>query len=245
MNCRIVLLSLISAFLLLAFVVEASAQTRTVGVSVGNTFTYSAIAGWSSNDPNATPPSGLVELNKTQWLEVAVTAISGTNITGQLTSHYKNGTEITSGGWVDVDTGGSVNLTTWFISANLVRGDLMYTLSPYNTTTINETVTRTYANGVRDTNHVNLTSVSTSSLGNLSLATNLYWDKSTGVVVEFSTGESNQTGTHTTTWSEGLQISDSNVWTVPEFPIWTTPLIMLSAVAVIIARKRQPRRPLR
>jgi hypothetical protein len=214
MNGRIVLLSLISTFLLFALVVGASTQTRTVGVSVGNAFTYSATVGWSSNDSNATPPSDLVGLDKTQWFEWAVTAVSGTNITGQLTSHFRNGTEITNGGWVDVDTGDSVNLTTWFISANLVSGDLMYTLSPWNTSTINETVTRTYSNGVRDTNHVNLTSVATSFLGNLSFATNLYWDKSTGVVVELSTGESNQTGTYTTTGSDDVQISDSNVWTV-------------------------------
>ncbi len=61
MNCRIVLLSLISAFLLLAFVVEASAQTRTVGVSVGNTFTYSAIAGLEFKRPKcyaSVRPSG-------------------------------------------------------------------------------------------------------------------------------------------------------------------------------------------
>jgi len=223
----------------------ASAQTRTVGISVGNTFTYSVTVSWSSNDPSATPPSGLVELNKTQWLKVAVVAISGTNITGQLTSQYKNGTEMTSGGWIDVDTGASVNLTTWFVSANLGRGDLMYTLSPYNTTAINETISRAYSSGVRDTNHVDLTSTSTSSLGNLSVATNLYWDKSTGAVVEFSTGESNQTGTYTITWLEGLQISDSSVWTVPEFPLWTTPLIIFSALAVIITIKKQCRKPLR
>lgn len=248
MNGKIAFFTFVATFLLLALVTKASAQTRTVGVSVGNSFKYGFTVSWSSNDPSATPPSNLKNVNETQWMQVAVTAVSGTNITGKLTDHFKNGTEIASDGWINIDTGDSVNLTTWFISANLAAGDLMYTLSPYNTSAINETITRTYPNGARDTDHVNSTGVSTSFFANLSIATNLYWDKSTGVLVELSTGESNQTGTYTTTWSEDVQITDSNVWTVPEFPTWTTPLIMLIALTsttVVIARWRQPKRLLR
>jgi hypothetical protein len=234
-------------FLLLALVGAASAQTGTVGVTVSNTFKYSVNVIWSSNDPTATPSTDLENLNKTQWMQVAVTAVSGTNITGQITAHYQNGTEITSGGWIDIAAGNSENLTAWFISANLVAGDSMYTSSPYNTETINETVPRTYPNGVRDTNHVNITGASASVLGNLSLANNLYWDKSTGVLVELSVEESNQTGTYTTNWSEDVQISDSNVWTVPEFPSWTLTiltLIGLTSAIIIISRQKRPKKPL-
>ncbi len=120
MNSRIVLLNLISTFLLLALVVAASAQTRTVGVIVGNKFRYSFAASWSSDDPSATPPSYLVDFNDTQWLEITITAISGTNITGQTTAHYKNGTENTGGVWVDVNTGPGNNVVSLFISAHLV-----------------------------------------------------------------------------------------------------------------------------
>jgi hypothetical protein len=239
---------LILTFLLLALVWSASAQARTAGVAVSSTFKYGVTVSWSSNDPSATPLSSLEDANATQWIQLAVTDVSGTNVTEQLTTNYKNGTDITNDGWVDVDTGGG-NLTIYFISADLSPGDSIYTtVSPYNTWTINETVSRTYASGARDTNHVNVTTASTSSLGNISIANNLYWDKSTGVLVELSAAESNQTGAYLTTWSEDLQISDSNVWTVPEFPTWTATLIMLIAltsVTILISRQRQHRRPLR
>jgi hypothetical protein len=248
MNRRTVLLNLISTLLLFALVVAASAQTRTPAVSAGNTFTYSYTVNWNSNDPNATVPSDLVGINETQWAKVSVTAVSGTNVTGTLTTHYKNGTETTNDGWVDVDTGDG-NLTTLFISAGLVPGDSMYTGVQFNTYFINETVPRTYPGGARDTNHINVTSASSSSIiGNLSDTTNFYWDQSTGALVELSTAKSNQTGTYLTTWSEEMQITDSNVWTVPEFPTLTVTLITLIAltsVTVLIARQRQHRRPLR
>jgi hypothetical protein len=235
-------------FLLLALVWAASAQTRTVGVTVSNTFKYNTATSWISDDPSATPPSSLVGINSTQWVELSITAISGTNITGQTTTLYKNGTKITEGGWVDVNTGDGENLTVLIISANLAPGDSVYTSSPYNTTLIiNETTSRTYQGGARDTNHINVTSASTSSQGNLSLANNIYWDKSTGVLVELSTVESNQTGTYTTKWSEDVQISDSNVWTVPEFPNWTPTLItliMLTSAIVVIHGQKRPKKPL-
>jgi hypothetical protein len=238
MNSRIMLLNLISTFLLLALVVAASAQTRTVGVSVGNKFRYSVTVNWSSNDPSSKPSSYLVDANNTQWLEVTITAISGTNITGQTTKHYKNGTEITMGGWVDVNTGGGENITSVIISANLAAGDSVYPSSPYN---INETVPRTYLSGVRDTNHLN----TTYSSGTQSYPSNLYWDKSTGVGVEQLQEATNKTGTYTTTASLDTQIISSDVWNVPEFPTWTPTLLILIALTsaiIVIARQRQPAR---
>jgi len=244
MNSRIVLLNLISTSLLIALVAAASATTRTVGVSVGNTFRYSFTVSWNSTDPSATPPSDLVDLNNTQWGEITITAISSTNITGQMTTHYKNDTEITTGGWVDINTGNSENWTASFISANLAQGDSLYTSSPYNTWSINETVPRTYLSGVRETNHFNMTF----SSGTQSYRYNFYWDKSTGVLVEFQRGATTHTGAYTTTWSEGGQIISSNVWIVPEFSTWTSALLILIALTsatIIIARKRQPKRAFR
>jgi hypothetical protein len=244
MNGRIVLLNLISTFLLLALVVAASAQTRTVGVSVGNKFRYDRTASWSSNDPNATPFSSLIEYNNTQWREITFTAISGTNVTGQLTNHYKNGTEITTDCWIDVSTGIGENMTFLLISANLTAGDSMGTSAFYNTQILNETVSRTYLSGVRDTNHIN----STSSDGTQTYHTNIYWDKATGVLVELLQETTNQTGTYITTWSSGTQIISSDVWTVPEFPTWTPALlilIVLTSATMLIARQKQPKTPFR
>jgi hypothetical protein len=241
MNGRIVLLSLISAFLLVALVAGASAQTRTVGVIVGNKFRYGVAVGWSSNDTNATPPSFLVDANNTQWAELTITTISGTNVTGQMVAHYKNGTEISTGGWVDVNTGNGENLTVLIISANLAKGDSIYNSSS-NTGIINETMSRTYSSGIRDTNHVNVTI----SIGTQSYIMEYYWDKSTGVAVELLRESTTQTGAYTTTWSEDIQIIGSDLWTVPEFPTWTTTLLILIAITsaiMLIARQRRPKRP--
>jgi len=49
-------------------------------------------------DPNATfpPPDWemLEEMNETEWMLCTFESISGTNITLQFTSHFKNGAEI-------------------------------------------------------------------------------------------------------------------------------------------------------
>jgi hypothetical protein len=245
MNGRIVFFTLISTFLLLALVVAASAQTRTVGVSLGNTFRYGVAVSWSSNDPSATPPSELVDANNTQWADLTITAISATNLTGQMTAHYKNATEATSGGWVDVNIGDGENLTIFVISANLAQGDSIYNSSQYTTATINETVSRTYSSGPRDTNHLNITG--SPGIGQ-SYSAEYFWDKSTGIAVELLREYTNQTGAYTTTWSEDVQITSSDLWTVPEFPTWTSTLLILIAITsttIVIARKRQPKRPLR
>jgi hypothetical protein len=208
---------------------------------VGNKFRYGVTVSWSSNDPSAAPPSYLVDVNDTQWLEVTITAISGTIIAGQTTKHYKNGTEITMGGWVDVNTGDGENITSLVISANLAAGDSAYTSSPYNTWIINETVPRTYLSGVRETNHFN----TTFSSGAQSYRYDSYWDKSTGVGVEQLQEATNKTGAYTTTWSLDTQIISSDVWNVPEFPTWTPALLILIALTsaiMVIARQRQPAR---
>jgi len=242
MNSRIVLLNLVATFLFFALVVSASAQTRTVGVSVGNKFRYGNTVGWSSNDPSANVTSYIGEANSTEWGEITVTGISSTNITGQYITHYKNGTETTNGGWMDVNTGAG-NMTMFAISANLAQGDSVYT-SSYSTWFINETVPKTYSNSARDTNHLNLTSLSQP----LSMRFNFYWDKSTGILVEQLREITNQTGAYTTAVSLHTQIISSNVWTVPEFPTSISAVLILIAVTsatIVIARRRQPRRPLR
>jgi hypothetical protein len=238
MNSRIVFFTLISTFLLLGLVGAASATMRTVGVSVGNTFRYSVTVSWSSNDPSATFPSSLVDFNNTLWAEGTITSISGTTIIGNMKTHYKNGTEMTAGYWLDVNTGNNVNVNEGFISANLAPGDSEYTSSPYNTHIINNTVTRTYLGVGRETNHLGYAYPGGS--------TDLYWDKTTGVLVEVLVESNSQTFGYTTTSSLDVQIISSNVWTVPEFSTWTTALLMLIAftsAAMVIARQRQPQRP--
>jgi hypothetical protein len=242
MGKKIVLSTLILLFFLFATVMKVSAQTRTVGVRVGNSFKYSVSVNWSSNDPNATPDSNLVNDNNTLWGELTITGISGTNITVQSTTDYKNGTEVTMGGWKDVNTGATnMSMLPSIISANLTAGDSVYASSSYTSWIINETVSRTYSDVTRDTNHMNIPP----SNNTQNTAYDFYWDKSTGVFIETLLENTNQTGTYTTTWSEDVQIISSTNWTVPEFPEWTSALLILIAVTsatIVITRQRQHER---
>jgi len=238
MGKKIVLSILVLLFLVLSTVMNVSAQTRTVGVNVGNLFRYSVSISWSSNDPNAKPDPSVVNENATQWLQFAVTAISGTNITARLTTHFKNGTETTTNGWEDVNTGDYQILAGLFISVNLKPGDSLYNSSTYNRAFINETISRTYSSGVRDTDQFNAITTS----GTLNYSSNYYWDKLTGVMVESQAETVNQTGKYTTTSSSDVQIISSDLWTVPEFPNWTATLltlILLTSTALVISKRRR------
>jgi hypothetical protein len=245
----VVLLTLVSVFLMC--VTMTSAQERVVGVTAGDWFEYDVVdISWSSNDPDAMfPPSGnewLKDMNETEWTQTSVVNVSGMNITCQSTTHFKNGTEETSGGYIDIDTGTNVNMTFMAISANLDVNDTIYASGYYSSLAINETIVRTYPDTVRDTNHLNVTRGPNSWTINETeyyyyYAMNFYWDKSTGILVEDSFEEINQTGEYLTTWSALFKISQSNIWVVPEFPMWTSMLLILPALTVTIyICKRRP-----
>src|SRR4030042_1081118 len=118
---KIVLASLTIALLLAMIGASTAVPVRTPGVNVGDTFTYgNGSFNWYSDDPDATPPDEWKDLNQTEWFSVSVENVVGTNVTGSFLSHFSNGTDdVTEGGWVDVDTGDEVNMSLFFISANL------------------------------------------------------------------------------------------------------------------------------
>ena len=241
MNRKIILLTLVSVFSLSAIIVTSRAQTRTVGVSEGDWFKYGDISfDWSSNDPNATISDP--EWNETEWMMISIVNVSGTNIAGQKTAHYKNGTEETSGGYVDIDTGDGENATTMIISADLGVNDILYTSGEFSTWKINETVVRTYPGGVRDTNHLNMTFELSYMEFYQYMSMNYYWDKSTGMIVEMCVEEIHQTGDYVTNASLGFRITESNLWTVPEFPSFIIlPLFMITTLlAIVVYRRKHP-----
>jgi len=233
-----VLLTLTSTLLMLALVAAAQAQPGTVGVVASNTFTYGVTASWSSNDPSASPPTSWQNVNETQWMQVAVDEVSGTNITGETITHYVNGTETIRDGWVDLYSG-TGSLAFFIISANLVKGDWIYLLA---TATVTDIVPRTYSGGARNTDYLSLNS----SSGTQTVYGDFYWDEPTGALVEFLQKTVTQNGAYTTTSTTHYQITGSNVWTVPEFSTWAPPVITLIAVtsAAVIVAKQKRLRPL-
>ena len=258
---KIVLLMLVLFFLLSAVVVTSSAQERIVGVAVGDWFKYGEFSvSWCSNDPNATfpPPGGeqLEEMNETEWMLVSIQNISFQNIFPppplpyiflQIVKHFKDGTEKTENGSVNIETGAGI-MVYKVISANLDVNDTIYTGPPFSTQKIKEMVVRTYPDGERQTNHLNMTQKwnitrymdSWTINGTGEAFVNYYWDRSTGILVEHSYEVIEQVGEYLTILSTSYRITESNVWTVPEFPTWTSTLLVLTAItAVIVIYKRR------
>jgi len=250
MKKKIILLTLISVFLLSAMIItSAVAQTRIVGVEPDDSFRYGDISvEWSSNDPTATfPPPGweiLEEMNETEWWLMSVVSISDTNITFQTLAHYKNGSEKTEIGYIDIDTGEG-NMTFMAISADLNATDTIYTSAGYSDYKINETVVKTYPEEERDTNHLNRTLewYDNETEYNHYLSINYYWDRSTGIIVEESVESIDYIGEEITTWSFSYRIIESNVWAVPEFPASTSLLLILIGltVAIVIYKRKLPK----
>jgi len=238
-------------FFVVSLVVVASVTAtpvRTVGVNIGDWIKFADIdVTWSSNDPNASKmPWGMdLEMyNQTEWVRMEITQVSGTNVTIQMVQHFKNGSDETSSGWVDVDTGDGVNVTSMLISANLNENDAMYTLG-YEGWFINETITRIYPDGARETNHINSTIAYNYTIPpdievDYFYSMNFYWDRATGIMVEDSFEVRNQTGEYLTAWSMVFKITESSVWVIPEFSTWLAWLAVIgTATIVVILGKRK------
>lgn len=254
MSKKIVLLTLVLAFLLSAMVVTSSAQLRTVGVTVGDWIKFGDVnVSWSSNDPNATKvPYGmdLERFNETEWGKGQIMQVSGTNVTLQYTERFKNGTEETSSVWIDVDTGDG-NATFMLIAANLNENDAVYTSGDYSNYLLNETMTRVYPGSTREINHINMTygpynyTIPPDTEVYFFYSMNFYWDKATGILVEDSFEMTNQTGEYLTVWSIDFRISESNVWVIPEFPSLTSIvliLVVLTTAIVIYTQNNKQRK---
>jgi len=250
---KIILSTFLSFFLLSALVVTSSAQERIVGVTVGDWFKYGDFnVSWSSTDPNATfpPPGGeqLEEMNETEWMLVSIENISRTCIFLEIVQHFKDETEKTENGSVDIETGSGIMFGR-IISANLNVNDTIYTdPPPFSTWKICETIVRTYPDGGRETNHLNTTQEWNFTLYKDSWAINVtghavidfYWDRPTGILVEYSYNVIEHVGEYVTTTAVSYRITESNVWIVPEFPSWTITMLILTAItaAIVIYKRR-------
>lgn len=228
----------VSLLFLLCFAAMGVAlvQALTVaGVSQGNVFEYDMVSHYNSLYTDIIPAE-LSELNQTQWIRVTVTEVSGLQISTRTATHYKNGTEISSDGSINLETGEGTGGGPPFIGANLGKGSLVNP-SASERWYINETVIRTYRDGTRETNHLNLQRVQNASdVGEVILTYDYYFDKSTGALVEY-TSEVYYSGVTSITTSK---ITSSNVWVIPEFPSFIIlPVFMIMTLFIAGAAKKR------
>jgi len=207
----------------------------TVGVSKGDEFEYKMYAVFNS-DFLDTPPSDLVELNQTQWLRVTVTDVSGSKISAHVITHFRNGTEEEVDGFCDVDTGEvSQDGIPPFIGADLNSFDEVNPSAsePYY---INATIVRDYPDGQRETNLLSFVQTEENEqVGTYTRTTTYYFDKAKGVPVEFLY-DFYYTGLRSTVH---YNLVSSNVWVIPEFPVWIIlPLFIAVALSALTIKRK-------
>lgn len=184
---------------------QVNGEQRKVGVEVGDWAKYDYVFNYTTNDP-AQP---LPEIPDIEQILVEVLSTTSTNITYQLTSCFKNGTETSQVAWTEV----SHLILSFFMKPNLSVGDqlcigrFLYA--------INATLRRTYAGAEREVNYIGRTYNSSVNFGLLvNGSMHFYWDRVTGVLDELSYSQhfTNLTHGYTTNTSMQCVIKESNIW---------------------------------
>jgi len=195
-----------------------------VGVSTGDVFKYDTIYNWKSTNPADTVPKIYTEYNQTDYLQVNVTATTGSLVIFQTALKFLNGSEVALNpgvGFNDVSIGNSsLNTFIYFYAANLSAGSPLFPEVMDLPWTINQTIFRNYGgNNFRATNHYNF--VRTDLIDETYTSVDVYFDKETGVLVEanmidvYSDTPSQTVTTH-------MMLTESSLWEISQMPTSTT-----------------------
>ena len=216
----IIFLAVVTAIIIiLAFIILTNLGSQSgivAGVKKGDEFIYDIKSYWSSTDPDLTVPVSVEQINMTDWYKVAVTNVDSAEITITTTWHFSNGTELQGTGNVNLETG--IHYPTegfWAIyAANLKANDYTRPNGP-DRSTINETATRDYASGARETNRISLVLEYYDANDPSTTWTeymNTHFDRQIGILVELSDRSvyTNPDVTVTLIWT----LKDTNRWTV-------------------------------
>ena len=222
--------SVIAVFLLsLLFSVtigEAFAVTTpTPGVTPGSVFSYDFFVFWNSTKQGATPPADVLELNKTDTIKLTITQVNGLMVLMNITSRFENGTETTVDGMVNIMSGSSIRAFGLIVSPKLTTRNVVYPYGDFNFT-INGTAIRTYPFGDRDTAYYSENA--TDEEGYVYRYDNMYFDRQTGVMLEWYT---ERVTTNSTDETGAL------LWQIKEFylaPDWNALMPVIEAVTAVV-----------
>ena len=171
----------LSMFFVLLF---SSARTNTSsiriwapGVCSGDYFTYEMYGVYTFNHSNITIPIPDFEKNNNDWVRIAMSSTLGSIAYQVYTLHYLNENEISFNFQTDVNPENQGNFKIYekgvpICAANLNPGDRIPTAELF----LNETITRTYLSGSRETNHASWNF--SDDWGDI------YFDRETGMLVE-------------------------------------------------------------
>ena len=219
---------------------SAVAQTVTVGVSPGDTFTYSHVVLWDSTDQTATIPAEYLDLNQTQSIQITIISVSGSLINMDITKNYRNGTESTENGNTDVDKQTSdIPYSFLIIRANANPNEKIYPSGGH--VTFSETAFKTYPVGQIET----INYVSEEGSGNDYEKTEIFFDRAIGAAAEYRYELRETSGSYVTTAKETLILERSNLGGNTDFPLYTVLIIIVvaSLSLLLLATKLHKRHP--
>ncbi|MEM4247350.1 MAG: hypothetical protein QXF14_03445 [Candidatus Woesearchaeota archaeon] len=182
---KIVLPAGLSILLLLAIVAPAMAQTRVVGVQIGDWFKYKVYVPYYESTGPFPPPYSPLSLadNETNWIMYNVTGITGDVINFTVTYSWKNGTVTTT----NYDENVTFSNLMLAIGANMKQGDMVRDtfnflgFFDWPALYLNQSIMLTTPNGTRETNTLKYSIDIMGSAYNYTL----YWDKATGMRVYY------------------------------------------------------------
>jgi hypothetical protein len=203
MNTNRLALLVIGLLFTMIFLSSVSAQTVSVGVSKGETFDYSCNIAWTSTNPAATPPSDALEYNNTQKVQLRITDIAGSTINVDVLISFKNGSQKTESGTIDIEHSNyTVPFGFLIVGANIAKGQPIY---PAGGQVVTDTVMRSYPSGQRETNLI--------SAENSNQKITTYFDKIKGVAVDYShTVYDIASDDYSITSTEQMVSTNSEVW---------------------------------
>jgi hypothetical protein len=236
------------AFLVAPMLVRAIEYN--VGVKVGDWIKYGQFnVTWTGN---GTEPSYVTDAKTVDWEKIEIESVNGTTVSLNMTIHFNNGTQVSQSNDVDVKSNPKA-LSSHLIASNLTTGDPISAQPVYppgaqsGAGTVNETITGRYAGASRNVNVYN----STSDYIGHTAEMQLYWDQSTGVMVEMHLREPD-TSSSGAYLEFSMKATETNMWSPDALGLVLDNLIYIAAgIAVVIAfiavaillRRRRPPPP--
>jgi len=142
----ILLVVIIAASVAIIYLIQYSAKPLTVGLNVGDTFTYN-LKGTSSLGLGATLPSYFNQYNDTDYYKVTITNVNVSEVSIDTEWKFLNGTEINGQQVIDLSTGYKSNPDGfWAVYASNLKVNDLLRPQGFDGVKVNMTDTQTYAN---------------------------------------------------------------------------------------------------
>jgi hypothetical protein len=213
----IVLFTSFFFILCLSIVWTSTAQIGTsqtpIGVKVGDEFTFSSQLSQVSGVQSESANTFYLQYDSLEWFKLTISTIVNTSFVDYImVFHFNDGTESTSGpfrGSTHLEGRGGDFL---IFPSGLSGGDSLYPFpadDDARSYIISETVPVAYSDGSRMTNHVTV-----ADFGHHLPKGDLYFDKKTGILVEYICSIPQSTDSSVAALSWTIKLIGSNVWLV-------------------------------